>query len=285
MPSSVVCKSRKMYGIATFRTVLSMITIVRPRAKTTKAHHRFFSVAKFMNLATEKNRWWALVVLALGLTIVIIDNTVLNVAIPYILRDLHTTLDGIQWVISGYALIIATLLITIGRVSDMFGRKKIFVLGTVMFAIGSFIASISKSVGVLFLGEAFIEAIGAAMMLTNSLSLIATEFRGKERGIAFGIWGAVAGASASIGPLLGGYFTTYHSWRWSLRINVVVALVAILGSVFIQESKGEGEERFDWQGMILSILGLFSLVFGVIEGARYGWWHPTSNIFSIGSMH
>src|ERR1041385_872982 len=159
MPSSVVCKSRKMYGIATFRTVLSMITIVRPRAKTTKAHHRVFFFAKFMNLATEKKRWWALVVLALRLTIVIIDNTVLNVAIPYILRDLNTTLDGIQWVVSGYALIIATILILMGRLGDQFGRKRIFLIGTVLFAIGSFIASIAHNGLQLFFGEAFIEAI------------------------------------------------------------------------------------------------------------------------------
>ncbi len=236
----------------------------------------------FSKYATEKYRWWALVVLSLGLAIVIIDNTVLNVAIPYILRDLNSTLDGLQWVISGYALIIATLLITIGRVSDIFGRKKIFVWGIVLFAIGSFIASISKSVGVLFIGEAVIEAIGAAMMLVNSLALITTEFKGRERSIAFGIWGAVAGASASIGPLLGGYFTTYYSWRWSLRINVAVAVLAILGSIFIEESKGEGEKKFDWRGTLLSMFGLFSLVFAVIEGQRYGWWHPAA-VFSIGN--
>jgi len=230
----------------------------------------------FSNLATDKNRWIALVFLALGLAIVIIDNTVLNVAIPYILRDLSTSLDGIQWVVSGYALIIATLLITMGRLGDLYGRKKIFLLGTVFFAAGSFIASISGSVGVLFFGEAFIEAIGAAMMFTSTLSLLVSEFHGKERAIAFGIWGSVAGASATIGPLLGGYLTTYYSWRWSLRINVIVALIAILGSVFIKESRGEGEKRFDWAGTFLSGAGLFSLVFGFIEGRKYGWWAPNT---------
>lgn len=236
----------------------------------------------FPNLATDKNRWWALVFLALGLAIVIIDNSVLNVAIPYILRDLNTTFDGIQWVVSGYALIIATLLITVGRLGDIWGRKKVFLLGTVLFAIGSFIASISQSVWVLFLGEALIEAIGAAMMLTSSLSLLVTQFRGRERGIAFGVWGSVAGASAAIGPLLGGYLTTYHSWRWSLRINVFVAIIAILGSVFIRESKGEGATDFDFLGMIFSGLGLFCLIFGFIEGQKYGWWAPNQT-FTIGN--
>lgn len=238
---------------------------------------------KFLNLATEKNRWLALVFLALGLAIVIIDNSVLNVAVPYILRDLHTTFDGVQWVISGYALIIATLLITAGRLGDVWGRKKVFLLGTVFFAIGSFIASISPNIVILFLGEALIEAIGASMMLTSSLSLLVTEFQGKERALAFGLWGSVAGASGTIGPLLGGYLTTYYSWRWSLRINVVVAIVAILGSVFIQEAKGNEHGRFDFLGMIFSGIGLFFLIFGFIEGQKYGWWTPNQQ-FVLGSF-
>lgn len=236
----------------------------------------------FDKFATDKYRWVALGFLALGLSIVIIDNTVLNVAIPYILRDLNTNLSSIEWVISGYALIIATLLITTGRLGDLFGRKKIFLAGTVLFAIGSFIASVAPNIWILFFGEAFIEAIGAAMMLTSTLSLLASEFQGRERAIAFGIWGAVAGASSSLGPLLGGYLTTYHSWRWSLRINVLVALIAIAGSIFIKESKGEGGKEFDWWGTILSGFGLFSLVFSLIEGQKYGWWEPIQDFGLFG---
>lgn len=233
--------------------------------------------------ATNKYRWFALVVLSLALAIVIIDNTVLNVAIPYILRDLNTSFDAIQWVISGYALIIASLLITVGRLGDMFGRKRIFLIGTVLFAIGSYIASIAPNIYILFFGEAFIEAIGAAMLLTSSLSLTASEFQGKERAIAFGIWGSVAGASASIGPLLGGFLTTYYSWRWSLRINVIVAILTLIGSVFIVESKGEKAKKFDFLGTILSASGLFLLVFGLIEGRKYGWWAP-KEIFQVGNF-
>jgi len=232
---------------------------------------------KLPNLATDKYRWLALVFLALSLAIVIIDNNVLTVAIPYILRDLHTTFDGIQWVISGYALIIASILITVGRIGDLFGRKKLFLCGTALFAVGSFIASVAPNVLMLFIGEALIEAVGAAMMLTSSLSLIVTEFQGKERAIAFGIWGSVAGASASIGPLLGGFLTTYYSWRWSLRINVFIAIIAILGSVFIKEAKGLQSKKFDWVGTVVSGIGLFLLVFGFIEGRNFGWWFPTQN--------
>ena len=238
----------------------------------------------FSKFATDKYRWLALVFLSLGLAIVIIDNTVLNVAIPYILRDLHTSLDSLQWVVSGYALIIATLLILMGRLGDIFGRKKIFLVGCVLFAIGSTIASFAHSSTVLFIGEALIEALGAAAMMTSSLALLVSEFKGRERPIAFGVWGSVAGASATLGPILGGYFTTYHSWRWSLRINVVVALVAILGSIFIQESKGEQGKKFDIGGALLSGLGLFFLVFGFIEGRKYGWWHSVEQ-FSLYGWH
>lgn len=236
----------------------------------------------FKKFATDKYRWVALVFLALGLAIVVIDNTVLNVAIPYILRDLNTSLDSLEWVISGYALIIATLLITTGRLGDMWGRKRVFILGTILFAIGSFIASLAQNIQILFFGESLIEAIGAAMMLTSTLSLLASEFRGRERAIAFGIWGAVAGASASVGPLLGGYLTTYQSWRWSLRINVLVAIIAIAGSIFIKESKGEDGKKFDWLGTLFSGSGLFFLVFSLIEGRKYGWFSPNENFTSNG---
>ncbi len=237
----------------------------------------------FPQLATEKNRWIALCFIAMGLAIVIIDNNVLNVAIPYIIRDLHTNFTAIQWVVSGYTLLIATFLITAGRLGDLFGRKKIFLLGTVFFAVGSFIASISMNATMLFFGEAFIEAIGASMMLTSALATLAFEFRGRERAIAFGIWGSIAGASASVGPLLGGYLTAYFSWRYSFRINVIVAIITILGSVFIRDSKSHEGKRFDWVGTFLSGAGLFSLVFAFIEGRNLGWIHnsPIPFIFAV----
>ncbi len=224
--------------------------------------------------ATYKNRWIALVVIALGLAIVIMDATILNVSIPYMLRDLQTPFSSIQWAISGYSLTIATVLITIGRIGDLWGRKKIFLLGMVIFAVGSFVASIATSSLLLIIGRALIQALGAAMVLTSALALLAATFRGRERAIAFGVWGAVAGASASLGPLLGGYLTTYYSWRWSLRINVAVAALAIIGSIFIIETLGEKARRFDWWGMVLSGVGVFCIVFGFVEGRSYGWWAP-----------
>ncbi len=226
------------------------------------------------NLATEKNRWYALIFIALGLAIVVIDNTVLNVSIPYMLRDLNASLNAIEWVISGYALTIATLLITFGRLGDLYGRKKTFLIGIIIFAIGSFASSTATTATTIIVGRAIIQAMGAAMTLTSALALIVSTFYGKERAIAFGIWGSIAGASATVGPLLGGYLTTYYSWRWSLRINVFVALVAIIGSIFIKESKGTKGPYFDYLGMILSGAGLFCLVFAFIEVPVYGWLAP-----------
>jgi EmrB/QacA subfamily drug resistance transporter len=232
--------------------------------------------------ATHKNRWYALVIIALGLAIVIIDNTILNVSIPYMLRDLNTEFSRIQWAISGYALTIATILITVGRVGDIIGRKKMFLIGIIIFAVGSFIASISPDATTLIFGRVIIQAVGAAIMLTSALALLASEFQKRERAIAFGIWGAVAGASATVGPLLGGYLTTYVSWRWSLRINVIIAIIAIIGSLFIIESRGERDKHFDWWGTILSGAGLFSLVFTFIEGATYGWLTPNKPFSLLG---
>jgi EmrB/QacA subfamily drug resistance transporter len=236
----------------------------------------------FRRFATHENRWKALIVIALGLAIVVIDNTILNVSIPYMLRDLHAPFSDIQWSISGYALTIATILITVGRIGDLYGRKKLFLIGIVIFAVGSFIASTAQDSAALIFGRAGIQAIGAAIMLTSALALLASEFHGKERAIAFGIWGAVAGASATVGPLLGGYLTTYYSWRWSLRINVFVAAIAIIGSIFIIESRGAQEKRFDWPGTILSGAGLFSLVFGFIEGRTFGWITPNEPFSLLG---
>jgi EmrB/QacA subfamily drug resistance transporter len=240
------------------------------------------SMAFAERFATEKNRWYALVIIALALAVIIIDNTVLNVSIPYMIRDLNTDLTSIDWVISGYALTIATVLITVGRLGDLFGRKRLFMLGMLVFAAGSFIGSEATSVATLIFSRGIVQALGAAMSLTSALSLIASNFKGKERAMAFGLWGAIAGASATVGPLLGGYLTAYYSWRWSLRINVFISAVALLGSVFIRESRGEGGRRFDFLGTVLSGLGLFSLVFGFIQGSKYGWLSPKAAFSVLG---
>ena len=209
----------------------------------------------------------------MSLRLIIIDTTVLNVSLRNIVQDVNTNIQGIQWVISGYALTLAAFTITGGRLGDLFGRKRMFMLGAVIFAIGSFITSISHSLGTLLAGEAVIEGLGAALMMPATASLLVANYKGKDRAIAFGIWGGIAGAASAIGPVLGGFLTTNYSWRWAFRINIVVAILLLIGSYFISESKDRAtKRRLDITGILLSASGLFLFVYGVIEASTYGWW-------------
>lgn len=217
-------------------------------------------------------KWAPISVLALSLAIILIDATLLNVSLSYIIRDLNTTIQKVQWVITAYSLTIAMLMITGGRLGDLYGRKKMFMLGAFIFAVGSLICSLSKNVPTMIVGESVIEGIGAALMMPATMSLLVSTYRGRDRALAFGIWGGVAGASTAIGPLLGGWITTNYSWRWAFRINVVVAAVLIAGSFLIKESRDREEKpQLDWLGVILSSSGMFFLVWGIIESSTYGW--------------
>ena len=213
-------------------------------------------------------KWLPLVVLSFALTIIILDTTILNVSLRTIIHDLHTNIQSIQWVITVYALMLGALTITGGRLGDIFGRKKMFVLGAIIFAVGSFITSISQSVGFMVLGEAVIEGIGAALMIPATTSLLVTNYEGRDRQIGFGIWGGIAAGAAALGPVVGGWLTTYFSWRWAFRINVGVAIILVIGSMFITEAKNSLEKPFiDFGGIILSVLGLLAVVFGFIEAS------------------
>ncbi len=230
----------------------------------------------------DQPKWkkWALLgLLSLGLAIIIIDTTLLNVSLATIIKDLHTDLQSIQWVITAYALVLAAFTITGGRLGDLFGRKRMFMLGAVIFAVGSFLASVSHSLPTLLLGESIIEGFGAALMMPATASLVVANFKGKERANAFGIWGAVAGASSAIGPLLGGYLTSHFSWRWGFRINVFVGALVVLGAMWlIRESRESRKPGLDWGGVLFSSTGLLALVFGIIESSTYGWWKAKSAV-------
>ncbi len=220
-------------------------------------------------------RWIALVILSSTLFIIVLDNTILNVAVPTIIRQFHTQVSSMQWVISGYSLVFASLLISFGRLGDIVGRRKMFFIGAALFAVGSLIASVSQSVVQLFIGESLIEGIGAAMMLPATLSILSATFRGRERGVAFAVWGSVAGGAGALGPWIGGILTTDYSWRWAFRVNVVIAPLAIIAGIFfVHESKDDKANGLDPSGVAAVTVGLLALVFGIIEAARYGWWKP-----------
>jgi EmrB/QacA subfamily drug resistance transporter len=223
----------------------------------------------------DPKRWIALVVLSSSLFIIVLDNTILNVAVPTIIREFDTNVSALQWVISGYSLVFASLLITFGRLGDIFGRRRMFFIGASLFAVGSLIASLSQNVVQLFIGESLLEGFGAAMMLPATLSIISVTFRGRERGAAFAVWGAVAGGAGALGPWIGGLLTTYASWRWAFRINVIIAPVAMIAAyVYVRESRDERAHGIDIPGVASVTVGLFGLVFGIIEAGRYGWFKP-----------
>jgi len=231
----------------------------------------------------DPRRWVALAVVITAAFIVVLDNTVLNVAIPTIRADFNTTLPSLLWVVTGYALTFATFLIIGGRLGDIYGHRRIFIIGVALFGVGSFVASVAQSVPQLVLGEAVIEGIGASLMLPATLAIISTMFQGRERATAFAAWGATAGVAAAFGPVVGGFLTSNYSWRWAFRINVIVAPIAIAGAVFFM-TRADRERRrrmpLDITGAILIALGMFLLVFALSEGATYGWWKPLKE-FSI----
>lgn len=250
--------------------------------------YRVANEEKIEGAPADRRRWLSLIILSLSLALIIIDSTIVNVAIPTIRGELQASLRDVEWVNSIYSLVFAAFLITWGRLGDQFGRRRIFMAGIVLFVTGSLVAGSAPSVPVLVLARV-LQGFGAAMMSPSTLSILSSTFKGRERGFAFGVWGATAGAAGALGPLLGGWLITNASWRWAFWINVPVGLAAILGTYFIvQESRGEVQDktgqksRLDIVGIVLSTLGLGALVFGLIEGQTYGWWMLKEPISILG---
>ncbi|MBV8983773.1 MAG: MFS transporter, partial [Acidimicrobiia bacterium] len=190
---------------------------------------------------------------------------------------------SLQWVVTGYALTFAALLIIGGRLGDVYGHRNVFMVGAALFGIGSFLASVSTSVGELILGEAIIEGIGASLMLPATLAILSATFTGRIRATAFAAWGATAGVGAALGPLVGGFLTTNYSWRWAFRINVIVAPLAIIAAaLFIARTERKSDRpRVDIPGALLIAAGMFLIVFALSEGGTYGWWKPLER-FKVG---
>lgn len=233
--------------------------------------------------ASGRGRWLGLAMLSLGVAMIIVDATIVNVAVPSIIRELKLDSTTAEWINTTYALVFAALLITLGRIGDVWGRRRLYLVGLVLFIGASMLAGAAPS-GDLLIGARVLQGVGGAMILPATQSILNTNFRGRDRAIAFGIWGAVIGGVAAVGPLLGGWLTTNLSWRWAFYINLPVGLIAIAGTLaYIGESKDEAARTgFDLPGFILVTLGLGGVVFGLIEGRNYGWWAPDHAFVVLG---
>src|SRR5713226_1976790 len=228
----------------------------------------------------EPKQLLILLVLSLSLAIIVIDATIVIVAQYRISQDFKINLKNLEWITSLYSLVFGSFLLTWGKLSDEFGRKRIFISGISLFIAGSIIDGFSQDLTQILLGRV-IQGFGAAMASPSTLSILTTTFTGKARSVAFGIWGATAGAAAVLGPVLGGYFTSDPTltWRWAFFINIPIGITALVGALFaIKETRFKDPKyTTDYLGLVLITLGLSSLLFGFIEAQTYGWIVPASD--------
>lgn len=226
--------------------------------------------------APGKRRWVGLGFLAAGLSMIVLDGTIVGVALPAIIDDLGLDLTGAQWVNSLYAVVFAALLLSFGRLGDRRGRRAVFLTGVTIFVIASVTAAMARDSSMLIASRA-LQGLGGAMVLPASLSTVNATFRGRDRAAAFGVWGAVMAGMAALGPLLGGWLTTTFDWRWIFLVNVPIGLAVVLGAWrFVDETRSTepAGPGVDVDGLLTSALGFGLVVFGLIEGSSLGWWHP-----------
>ena len=219
------------------------------------------------------NRWIGLVFISMAISLVIIDGTIVNTIFPELIRELNLTSTEVQWVQESYVLVFAALLLVWGSLADRIGRKRMLLIGIVIFILASVWAGITDSAAALIFARV-IQGVGGAMVLPTTLSLVNANFQGKERGIAFAVWGATIGGMVAVGPVLGGWLATDFSWRWAFMINLPLGILILIGlAIFVLESKAQQRAGgIDIVGALLSVVMFATLVFGLIEGRVYGWW-------------
>jgi EmrB/QacA subfamily drug resistance transporter len=222
-------------------------------------------------MAIVERKWLTLIVVCVAVFMLLLDITIVNVALPDIGRSLHSDFSDLQWVVDAYSLLLAACLLTAGSLGDLLGRRSVFVVGLAIFSLASLACGLSSDSTVLNLFRG-VQGIGGAVMFAQSLALIAEAFQGRERGTAFGIWGAVVGASVAVGPLIGGAITESWGWEWIFFINVPVGAIAIVLSLaYISEARDPNAPGIDWPGLVTFSGGLFLLVFALIRGNAEGW--------------
>lgn len=216
-------------------------------------------------------KWWPLVAICAGTLMLLIDITIVNVALPDMARALHTTFSDLQWVIDLYALVLGALVLTVGSLADRFGRRRVYVLGLGLFAAASLTCGLAPDVGVLIAARG-VQGIGAAAMFASTMALISNSYSGRDRGVAFGAWGAVNGAASAAGPIVGGLLTTHVGWRWIFLVNLPVSVCAVaLSLAVIRESRDPRPRRVDLPGMASFTVAAAALTYALIRG---GWASP-----------
>ncbi len=233
-------------------------------------------------MSEQSKRWLGLVFLSAAVSLVIIDVTIINVAIPAIVVDLDASAATTQWIQEAYTLTLAALLIVVGRIADAIGRRRALVIGLAVFTAASVLAALAPTGAILVLARV-LQGLGGAAILPCTLSLLNATFRGRERATAFAVWGSTVGAMAAVGPLLGGWLTTEFSWRWAFWINLGLGPIAAIGAlIFVAESQQSHRGRgVDVLGVLLSVATFFCLVFGLIEGRSMGWWIAGSHEYEF----
>jgi EmrB/QacA subfamily drug resistance transporter len=222
------------------------------------------SAASRSGSAGHDNKWWTLIAVSLGTFMLLLDITIVNVALPKIQDDLHSSFADLQWVVDAYALTLAALLLTSGALADMYGRRRLFSIGLVIFTIASVLCGVAQGSLMLELSRA-LQGVGGAIMFSVSLALLAHAFRGKDRGLAFGVWGATTGFAVAVGPVLGGALVSGLSWRYIFFVNLPIGIGALVLTTRVEESRDPSPRHPDWWGFVLFTAGLSSLIYALIE--------------------
>ena len=228
-------------------------------------------------------KWWTLIAVCVGTFMLLLDVTIVNVALPAIQSSLKASFSDLQWVVDAYALMLAALLLTTGSLADLFGRRLVFVAGLVIFSVSSLASGLAGDPLLLNLARGA-QGIGGAAMFSTSLALLGSTFQGRERGTAFGVWGAITGLAVAIGPVVGGALTTGLSWRWIFLVNVPIGVVAVVISLLkVDESRMPGARRPDPVGVITFSGALGALIYALIKGNATGWGSTTILACLVGS--
>jgi EmrB/QacA subfamily drug resistance transporter len=218
-----------------------------------------------------EKKWWTLIAVCLGTFMLLLDVTIVNVALPDIQQSLHSSFSDLQWVVDAYALSLASLLLTAGSLADLFGRRILFAIGLTAFTVGSLFCGLAQSSEWLILARAG-QGVGGAIMFSTSLALLAQAFQGRDRGVAFGIWGSITGVAVAIGPVIGGVLTSGLSWKWIFFVNIPIGVFAVAVTLLkVEESRQEGARRPDWTGFVVFTGALVSLVYALIRSSEKGW--------------